>query len=79
MKCKKMIMIHDLTDPNDNQGRSYKEVNENKQHKFKVGDDVMFKGSHAVVTDTYRDCDGTPLYRLKVIKHGIPEECIEHF
>lgn len=55
------IKISDLPDPNDPQGRSYKEVNLAKQHVHKIGDRVSI---NLFVTGNTRDCDGTPLYNL---------------
>lgn len=57
--------IHDLKDPNDDQGRTYREVNNAKQHKFKVGQLVEFRhGARLFVYRQTRDCGGTPLYVL---------------
>ena len=75
MKEKKpLLMIHDMVDPNDESGRTYKEVNDAKKHKYQIGDIVEYNGCRAIVDKITRDCDGTPLYSLKI--HGIPEECL---
>lgn len=57
--------IADLKDPNDKQGRSYREVNNAKVHLFQVGDLVeVDSGIRLYITKLTRDCDGTPLYSL---------------
>lgn len=59
------IMIHNLTDPDDELGRSYKEVNNTKQHKFPINSLVELKnGVRLFVNKHTRDCDCTPLYNL---------------
>jgi len=72
----KFINIADLTDPNDDQGRTYREINNTIEHKFKQGDIVIMRDSGAVytVSKQTRDCDGTPLYTLATeigVYHGI--------
>jgi len=60
-----MINIADLKDPDDPQGRSYREVNNATDHEFKVGQLVeMASGARVFVAKQTRDCDGTPLYCL---------------
>ena len=71
---KKFIMIHDLKDPNDPEGRSYKSVNLSKKHKIPLYSLVEIKteeeepfewdGVRLYVCLYTRDCDGTPLYSL---------------
>ena len=59
------MMIHDLKDPDDDQGRSYREVNNAKQHKLKIGQLVeSANGIRLFIHQQTRDCDGTPLYVL---------------
>lgn len=60
------INVADLKDPNDPQGRSYREVNRDKQHQFKVGQLVELResGVRLFVAKLTRDCDETPLYSL---------------
>lgn len=59
--------IHDLQDFNDPQGRTHREVNLAKTHKFKVGDLVEIPGGVRVyIHEHRRDCDGTPLYVLAI-------------
>lgn len=60
-----IVFIHDLIDPDDPQGRTYREVNNAKIHKFQVGDLVELEtGARVFVAKQSRDCDGTPLYCL---------------
>lgn len=60
-----MVMVSDLRDPNDDKGRSYKEVNADKSHKYKVGCLVELEhGARAFIAKQTRDCDMTPLYSL---------------
>lgn len=67
---KQMIYIHDLL---TDSGKSIKEVNLEKQHKYKVddlveiigwSDDCEYAGMRLYVIGCVRDCDGTPLYVL---------------
>ncbi len=61
----KFINVADLVDPTDPQGRSYREINNAKSHKFKVGDLVEIDGGvRLFIAKQTRDCDGTPLYCL---------------
>lgn len=60
-----MIRISDLRDPADPQGRSYREVNAAKIHKYPLG--ALVELDHGVrlwVVHHARDCDQTPLYCL---------------
>lgn len=58
-------ILHNLKDPSDSQGRSYKEVNLEKKHKIPVGSLVeLDTGARLFVVMHTRDCDGTPLYSL---------------
>jgi hypothetical protein len=76
-----IINIADLKDPNDPQGRSYREINITKQHSIPIGALVEIKtGERLFVTKHTRDCDQTPLYSLGVKgsdcwswNHGYPE------
>ena len=59
------IMIHDLVDPGDPQGRSYKQVNADRQHAIPIGALVEIElGVRLFVVALARDCDMTPLYTL---------------
>ena len=67
-----IIIIHDLIDPNDPQGRSYKDVNLTKNHNIPVGSLVeLDTGARLFVVYHSRDCDGTPLYNLCLDKENV--------
>lgn len=55
----------DLCDPNDSQGRTYRQINGAKQHAVPLGALVELKeGARLFVVDLGRDFDMTPLYYL---------------
>jgi len=57
--------VADLRDPNDNLGRTYREVANATKHTFDVGTLIELpNGVRLFVAYQYRDCDGTPLYAL---------------
>lgn len=57
------INIADLKDPDDKEGRTYREVNNTTEHKHEVGGLVEFgDGIRLYIEKQIRDCDGTPLY-----------------
>jgi len=65
------INISDLTNPET--GKTYREENNEKQHKFNLGDlievidwdeDCEYDGMRLYIIGLVRDCDGTPLYVL---------------
>jgi hypothetical protein len=59
------VNIADLQDPNDLQGRSYRQVNYARKHIFEVGQLVeLDDGVRLYIAKQSRDCDGTPLYCL---------------
>jgi hypothetical protein len=64
------MMIHNLRDPSDPEGRTYREVNLAKSHAIPVGALVEFlsydryAGVRLYVVAHLRDCDGTPLYAM---------------
>jgi hypothetical protein len=59
------IILHDMVDPNDKQGRSYKQVNAEKTHNIPIGALVEDRtGVRLFVVLQTRDCDQTPLYSL---------------
>jgi len=59
------VLIHDLIDPYDPQGRTYKQVNADKQHAIPIGALVEIDfGVRLFVVKHNRDCDMTPLYSL---------------
>lgn len=66
-----LINIADLENPET--GKTYREENNEKQHKYKVGDLVeiipwdeycVYAGMRLYIIGCVRDCDGTPLYVL---------------
>jgi hypothetical protein len=61
-----IINIADIKDPNDVQGRSYREVNRAKTHVIPVGSlvELSESGVRLFVVKHSRDCDQTPLYEL---------------
>ena len=64
------INIADLKDPDDLQGRTYREINNARKHKFNIGDLVELEtGARVFVALQTRDCDGTPLYCLTPIEN----------
>lgn len=71
--------VADLRDPDDPQGRSYRQVNAERRHTIPVGTLVELEdGVRLFVVWHGRDCDQTPLYWLApeqddVVKHR------EHF
>jgi len=68
-------LVADLKDPNDQDGRSYREVNNATSHKRKIGDLVeMLTGVRLFVVSLNRDCDGTPLYCLSPYKNDTEVE-----
>jgi len=65
-------IIYDLKDPDDDQGRTYREVNNAKQHKLKIGQLVeAANGIRLFIYRQTRDCDGTPLYTLTATANAI--------
>ena len=66
--------ISDVKDPDDPQGRTYREVNNAKEHGIPLGtlveiahdpeDLSPMDGVRLFVVMHGRDCDGTPLYEL---------------
>ncbi len=66
-----MQNIADLKDPNDPKGRSYREVNNARGHKFGVGVLVeLDNGVRLFTAKQTRDCDGTPMYVLTYEQKG---------
>jgi len=60
-----LINIADLPDPDDPQGRSYRQVNAEKKHTIPVGTLVELEsGTRLFIVYHGRDCDQTPLYWL---------------
>ena len=77
-----MDMICDFKDPDDKQGRTYREVNNATKHSFDVGSLVeLYNKERLYIVKQTRDCDGTPLYVLGIhghdtCYHGFPEDCL---
>lgn len=66
-----IINVADLRDPDDPKGRSYRQVNAERQHTILIGalvelrpDDDGKGGVRLFVVHHGRDCDQTPLYYL---------------
>jgi len=58
-------MICDLVDPEDPEGRTFREINNATDHSFEVGTLVEIRnGVRLFIVQQTRDCDGTPLYCL---------------
>jgi len=70
-----IIILHDCVDPDDKQGRTYKEVNMAKQHSYPIGTLVELEdGVRLWIVYHARDCDGTPLYELSYKKDDIVKQ-----
>lgn len=64
---KKIINVADLVNPET--GKSFRQENNEKKHRFNVGDHVeITEDSGRILTAQIlkqsRDCDGTPLYEI---------------
>jgi len=60
-----MQNVADLKDPNDAQGRTYRQINNATVHKHGIGVLVQLEsGVRLFIAEQTRDCDGTPLYTL---------------
>jgi len=66
-------MRHNLINPNDPQGRTYKQINKTIPHKIPLNTlveiipwekDCEWAGMRLYVRQYQRDCDGSPLYTL---------------
>jgi hypothetical protein len=66
--------IADLVDPEDSKCRTYRQINNAKQHKYKIDAEVKVV-VETDITGLTRDCDGTPLYST-TLAHGISEDAI---
>jgi len=80
-----MITMCDLKDPNDPQGRTYRQINAEKQHNIPIGAlvEVIDSGERLFVMKHTRDCDQTPLYSIGMKgsddwkwNHGYSEESL---
>ena len=77
-----LINVADLKDPDDKQGRTYREVNNSTGHTLNIGDHVRYTKAdgcqfYGVIVSLDRDCDGTPLYSIEVIHRGVDIDSIE--
>ena len=77
-----MNNVADFKDPSDSLCRTYREVNNATEHKFRLGQLVEVKDDciRLFVTKLSRDCDGTPLYSLGLdqsFTHGYAEEYLK--
>jgi hypothetical protein len=60
-----LLFVADLVDPDDPEGRTYRQVNTEKQHAIPIGALVELEGgARLFVVHHGRDCDMTPLYWL---------------
>jgi hypothetical protein len=60
-----IVNVADLEDPNDSEGRTYRQVNASRSHKIPIGSFVELEdGCRSWVVHHGRDCDQTPLYYL---------------
>ena len=70
-----LINIADLRDPDDPQGRSYRQVNAEKTHSIPIGALVELEnGARLFVVHHGRDCDQTPLYWLSADEDDTEQE-----
>ena len=61
------INVADLVDPDDPEGRTYRQVNATKTHAIPIGSLVELRnGTRAWVVSHNRDCDQTPLYAVSL-------------
>lgn len=77
MELTSIINIADLQDPDDKLGRTYRQINNDKRHKYHLGDSVIYGRFTYGVSAYSRDCDGTPLYELRdaySVIRGVNEE-----
>lgn len=59
------VNVADTVDPNDDQGRTYRQVNAEKKHRVPIGALVELRnGARLFVVKHTRDCDQEPLYSL---------------
>ena len=66
-----IVNVADLEDPDDSEGRTYRQVNATKSHKIPIGAFVELEdGARAWVVHHGRDCDQTPLYYLCLDKNN---------
>lgn len=77
---KLIINVADLVDINDLHGRTFREINREKEHKLPIGtlveikydgpdDDDSHRSVRLYIVHQSRDCDQTPGYYLSYDKH----------
>jgi hypothetical protein len=76
-----MIKYSEIKEDN---GKTIKENNLELKHKLPIGAAVLYRNPEGgslsgTVHSHNRDCDGTPLYGIQVVLHGINEDQIEDF
>lgn len=70
-----LIYISDSKDPNDRDGRTYREINNSTTHTIPIGSLVELEDRVRLwVAYHSRDCNGTPLYYLSIDK----DDTIKH-
>jgi hypothetical protein len=81
-----IVNVADLTDPDDPQGRSYRQVNADKQHAIAIDTlveltekDGSYGNERLYVKQHARDCDQTPLYSLGLRHHESPYQWVHGF
>lgn len=58
-----LIVLHDIVDSSDSQGRTFKQINMARAHKYALNSLIELKNGARVFLARYaRDCDGTPMY-----------------
>lgn len=78
-----IINISDLINPEDPEGRTYREINAAQKHNFPIGSlvEISDTGERLLILQQTRDCDMTPLYTLTFSGchegwRGYPESCL---
>lgn len=82
VSVKKTPNIQVFGDIVEQNGKTIRENNQEVKHKFEVGQTVAYRREdmhlmQTTVTSLDRDCDGTPLYSVKVELNGIGEESLQ--
>ena len=59
------IMLQNIADLDSGNGKTYREINNETNHRFEIGQLVeLDSGVRLFVAKQSRDCDGTPMYVL---------------
>ena len=70
---KEWMNVADMVNPDT--GKTYRQENNERKHKYVVGEYVELDGEQIVrITAQSRDCDGTPLYSYET--NGLSEDSI---